>query len=48
MSVLVYKNTKDIVQGFTGNNGNFHSKQDIAYGSNIVVGVHPGKGGTTK
>ena len=45
MSILVNKNSKIIVQGFTGSEGTFHSKQMINYGSNIVGGVTPGKGG---
>ncbi|MEM9001084.1 MAG: succinate--CoA ligase subunit alpha [Bacteroidota bacterium] len=45
MSVLVDKNSKIIVQGFTGSEGTFHAEQMIAYGTNIVGGVTPGKGG---
>ena len=45
MSVLVNKNSKIIVQGFTGGEGTFHSEQMIEYGTNIVGGVTPGKGG---
>ena len=45
MSIIVNKKSKVIVQGFTGNEGSFHSKQMIEYGTNIVGGVTPGKGG---
>ena len=45
MSILVNKNSKIIVQGFTGSEGTFHSQQMIDYGTNIVGGVTPGKGG---
>jgi succinyl-CoA synthetase alpha subunit len=47
MSILVNKNTKVICQGITGNNGTFHTEQAIAYGTQMVGGVTPGKGGTT-
>ncbi len=47
MSILVNKNTKVICQGFTGANGTFHSEQAMKYGTNIVGGVTPNKGGQT-
>ena len=47
MSILVNKNSKIIVQGFTGSEGTFHANQMIEYGTNIVGGVTPGKGGRT-
>ncbi len=47
MSVLVDKNTRLVVQGITGKEGTFHTKQMVEYGTNVVGGVTPGKGGTT-
>ncbi|MHC4429927.1 MAG: CoA-binding protein, partial [Planctomycetota bacterium] len=45
MSVLVGKNTRLLVQGLTGKEGTFHTRQSVAYGTNVVAGVTPGKGG---
>ncbi len=45
MSILINKNTRVICQGFTGSQGTYHSEQAIAYGTNMVGGVTPGKGG---
>lgn len=47
MSVLVNKNTRVVVQGITGSEGSFHAKQMLEYGTKVVAGVTPGKGGTT-
>ena len=45
MSILIDKNTRVVVQGITGGEGSFHTKQMVEYGSNVVAGVTPGKGG---
>ncbi|MFP6682124.1 MAG: succinate--CoA ligase subunit alpha, partial [Gammaproteobacteria bacterium] len=46
MSILVDKRTRVIVQGFTGKQGSFHAEQAIAYGTQVVGGITPGRGGT--
>src|SRR5207302_4091235 len=46
MSILVNRNTRLVCQGITGSAGSFHSRQMLAYGTNLVAGVTPGKGGT--
>ncbi|HXQ38675.1 MAG TPA: succinate--CoA ligase subunit alpha, partial [Anaerolineales bacterium] len=45
MSILINKNTRLLVQGITGNEGLFHTTQMVSYGTNVVAGVTPGKGG---
>ena len=45
MSILINKDTRLLVQGITGNEGIFHTEQMVAYGTNVVAGVTPGKGG---
>jgi len=45
MSIFVNKDTRILVQGITGREGQFHTRQCIAYGTNVVAGVTPGKGG---
>src|SRR5262245_11899023 len=47
MSILVNKNSRILVQGFTGTEGTFHATQMIEYGTNVVGGVTPGKGGSS-
>ncbi|HIO41520.1 MAG TPA: succinate--CoA ligase subunit alpha, partial [Aquifex sp.] len=47
MAIIVDKNTKVVVQGITGKEGSFHAKQCLEYGTQIVAGVTPGKGGQT-
>ena len=45
MSIIIDQNTRLIVQGITGREGTFHTEQMLAYGTNVVAGVTPGKGG---
>ena len=47
MSILVDENTRLVVQGITGREGMFHTQQAVAYGTKVVAGVTPGKGGTS-
>ena len=47
MAILVNENTRLLVQGITGREGTFHTQQAIAYGTKVVAGVTPGKGGST-
>src|SRR5207247_5544862 len=47
MSILVDRNTRLVVQGITGKEGTFHTRQMVEYGTNVVAGLTPGKGGTT-
>jgi succinyl-CoA synthetase alpha subunit len=47
VSILAGKNTRLVVQGMTGNEGSFHAERCIEYGTNLVAGVTPGKGGST-
>ena len=47
MSILVDKNTRLVVQGITGREGEFHTRQMVAYGTNVVAGVTPGRAGQT-